>query len=78
MSITTSSMSVTSQVPNPIAQRVNQKDLITGVDLRKQAAPAVLPANPGPREGMSQTKLSAHTPDGTATAPTADTEGVGA
>lgn len=37
MSDTLSGMTVTSQVPNPVAPRVDQKNLVTGEDSRAQA-----------------------------------------
>lgn len=56
---TTSSMSVGSQVPNPVAPRVDQKDLVSGADSRKSgdtaaASVAAISNAPGPRGETGQ------------------------
>jgi hypothetical protein len=54
MSNTTDNMNVKSQVPNPEAKRVDQKDLISGKDTRAVGAqPAAVP-QPAPRGETEQ------------------------
>lgn len=66
---------------SPVAVSVRPVDrrTITGStpgDFRQKAADAVMPANPEPREGTSQTKISGRTP--AATSPTSDATSNGA
>jgi hypothetical protein len=57
-SANTSGMSVPAptDVQNVVARRVDQKDLLTGVDTRSQAAPAKLPPQPAVRAENNDAK----------------------
>ncbi len=59
MSNTTQNMNVGSQVNVGAIKPVDRRTIegSTPGDFRSQAAPAVLPDNPGPREGMGQSKV---------------------
>lgn len=54
------SMTVGAQFPAPLAKPVDRRTLAgsTPGDFSAEAAPAVLPANPGPRDGMGQSRVT--------------------
>ena len=77
-----SGMSVTSQIPIPVAPRVDQKDLVSGKDSRvsgdyAKAAMDVIANPPNPREQMGQFPLSGRQVAPSKPVSTENDEGIG-